>query len=89
VNDPWDAQFISQFSEDQLIDLTLVCNYLDMKSLQDLCYVCIAGKFKNKSIDYLRQQYHIEEHLTPEVEDKLKKEYPWALEVEKEDFEFK
>lgn len=88
VNDPWDSSFIKQFSEEQLLELILVANYLDMKSLLELCNVVIATMFKNKSVEYFKQRYNIQQDLTPQVEEQLKKEYPWALQVEKDDNEF-
>ena len=88
VNDPWDSNFILQFTEEQLLELVIAANYLDMKSLLELCYVAIVTMFKNKPVEYFKQKYHIQQDLTPQVEEQLKKEYPWALQVEKEDFDF-
>jgi hypothetical protein len=76
----WDASFIEGFSDDALIDLVNVCDYLDIKCILELCLAKIAIKFKGKDVNELRQEYSIEEEFTDEVEEGLKKEFPWALE---------
>lgn len=57
-----------------------ILNYLDSKSLLELACARIATIFKGVDIDTLRQRYGIEEEFTPEEEERLKAEYPWALE---------
>lgn len=81
IPDPWDVQFISELAEEDLIDLISAANYLDMRSLLELCLASVANSFKDKTLDQLKQIYNIEEDLTPEVEEQLKREYPWALEL--------
>jgi len=83
--DEWDAQFIETIPESELIDLISASNYLDMKSLLDTCLVKIACNFKDKSIEEVQKEYDIPELFTPEVEEKLKQEYSWAMEVEQEE----
>lgn len=83
--DEWDAQFIESIPESELIDLISASNYLDMKSLLDTCLVKIACSFKDKSVEEIEKEYDIQEHFTPEVEEKLKQEYSWAMEVEPEE----
>lgn len=78
----WDGDFISAFNEDDLIELIKAVNYLDIKCLLDLGLAKIAAKFKGKTVEELRQEYSIQEEFTPEVEEQLKAEYPWALEEE-------
>jgi S-phase kinase-associated protein 1 len=85
VNDPWDADFIERLSEDDLIEMVLATNYLDMKSLMDLCLVKIASAFKDKTVEEVRKEYGIVEEFTPDVEEKLKTDFPWAMEAEHED----
>ena len=43
VDDQWDAEFINACDEEALVELTLASNYLDMKSLLDLCCAKIAS----------------------------------------------
>jgi len=80
VEDSWDAEFIKSMSQDEVINLILACNYLDIKSLLELGLAFIACNFKGKSVEQIASEYGIEQDFTPEVEEELKKEFPWALE---------
>ena len=62
--------------------MILSANYLDMRSLLDYCLLRLACKFKGKDPRDVKQEYNITEEFTPEVEESLKAEFPWALEVE-------
>lgn len=81
----WDAEFIENFNENEIIDLILATNYLDMKSLLDYCLIKIAAKFKDVTIEEVRKEYQITEEFTPEVEENLKIEYSWAMEAGNQD----
>lgn len=83
--DEWDAQFIESIPENEIIELIMASNYLDMKSLLDSCLVKIACNFRDKSVDEVQKEYDIQEIFTSEVEEKLKQEYSWAMEVESEE----
>ncbi|OMJ84331.1 hypothetical protein SteCoe_14555 [Stentor coeruleus] len=85
IPDPWDAEFVGRFNEEQLIEIILAANYLDMKCLMDICLVKIACTFKDKDIEAVRKEYGIIEEFTPEIEEKLKTDYPWALEADAEE----
>lgn len=80
LEDPWDAIFIKGFSKDNLIDLLLAVNYLDIRSLLDICFATVASEFKGKNIEELKEEYGITEEFTPEVEEELKRENAWAME---------
>lgn len=82
LSDDWDATFAEQFNMEELIEVILGTNYLDMKSLLDICLVSIACSFKDKNMEEIRKEYGITEQFTPEIEEKLKTDHPWALEVE-------
>ncbi|OMJ91746.1 hypothetical protein SteCoe_5647 [Stentor coeruleus] len=85
IIDSWDADFVERLNEEELIELILSTNYLDMRCLMDLCLVRIACTFKDKDIEAVRKEYGIVEDFTPELEEKLKTDYPWALEVDAEE----
>jgi S-phase kinase-associated protein 1 len=53
---------------------------MDIKPILDLCCAKIAANFKGKSVDELKKQYNITADFTPEEEEKLKQEHPWATE---------
>lgn len=84
-SDEWDAQFIESIPDNEIIELINASNYLDMKSLLDSCLVKIACGFWDKSVDEVQKEYDIQENFTAEVEEKLKQEYSWAMEVESEE----
>lgn len=85
LSDPWDFDFTSQFSEPELIDLISAANFLDMKSLLEVCFITIATNFKDKKTEELKILYGIDQQLTPDIEEQLKKEFPWSLQVENDD----
>jgi S-phase kinase-associated protein 1 len=53
---------------------------MDIKSLLDICCAQVASQFKGKAIEELKKQFSIEEDFTPEEEERLKLEHPWAME---------
>lgn len=44
--DPWDEQFINIPSQEELLELLLASNYLDIKSLIELCCAKVATMIK-------------------------------------------
>lgn len=84
VEDQWDVQFVQGLQDEALIELVLAANYMDCKPVLDLCCAFIASKFKGKDIADLRAEYGIVEEFTPDEEDKLKQENPWAMEGDEE-----
>ena len=54
-----------------------------MKSLQDLCICRIATEFyfdrDEEGIEKLKLKFGIVDEITPEIEDNLKREFPWAF----------
>ena len=77
VTDPWDAPFINGISEELLVDVGMACYDLGLYGLFDLSCAKIAALFKGKSVEELKQKYHITEDLTPEMEEKILRENPW------------
>jgi len=78
--DAWDNEFVTGFDDDGLLNVVNAANFLDIKPLVDICLAKIACMFKGKSIEDLRKEYQIEQEFTPELEEEIKKEYPWAFE---------
>lgn len=48
VSDVWDAEFINQVDFDKVTDILNAANYLDIKSLTDLCYARLALFFRSR-----------------------------------------
>ncbi|KAK1362952.1 hypothetical protein POM88_038513 [Heracleum sosnowskyi] len=63
-----------------LFDLILAANYLNIKSLLDLVYQKVADLLKDKTVEDFRKIFNIENDLTPEEEEALRKENAWAFE---------
>jgi hypothetical protein len=80
--DSWDVEFVNAFSDEELVELVNVCDFLDIKCILELCLAKIALFFKGKEMQDLQAEYNIEEELTDEKEDQLKLEFPWALEAD-------
>jgi S-phase kinase-associated protein 1 len=85
VADDWDVALVAELNDEDLFELILACNFLDIKSLLDLCLASYACVFKDMSIEEAKARYCIDEEFTPEVEERLKQEYNWALEVDSEE----
>jgi len=81
LNDKYDVGFITKYTPEELVDLLLVANFINMQCLVDLSAAAIASKFKGKEPAKLLQEYGLDpKEFTPEVEEELKKENPWAIE---------
>lgn len=44
--DPWDEEFIDIKNQEELLELLLAANYLDIKSLIELCCAKVATMIK-------------------------------------------
>jgi S-phase kinase-associated protein 1 len=75
---------MSALSDDALIDLVNAANYMDLKILLDVTCATIAAKFRGKTVEELSKQYNITEPFTPEEEERLKAENPWAVSGDEE-----
>lgn len=76
VND-FECEFIEKYSAtnmEGLVNLCLSSNYLDIKSLLDLCCAKIAVMIKGKSPEEIRDLFGLENDFTPEEEQKIRDE---------------
>lgn len=48
--DPWDEQFINLPNQEELLELLLAANYLDIKSLIELCCAKVATMIKGNVV---------------------------------------
>ena len=70
----------SQVGDGMLFDLILAANYMDIKSLLDLACKRVAAEIKDKTPDEIRSRFGIENDLTPEEEEQVKRENTWCEE---------
>ncbi|KAJ4705783.1 SKP1 [Melia azedarach] len=77
--------FIKEKTNDQIKEMILVANYLNIKEMLDFLTETVANRIKNKSVEYVRKFFGIENDFTPEEEEAARKEYEWAFEGVDED----
>lgn len=75
----WDQDFCKVDLE-SLFELLLAANYLDIKSLLDLCCKTVANMIKGKTPAEIRKTFGIEREFTPEEIEEVKKENMWSEE---------
>ncbi|KAI9203114.1 E3 ubiquitin ligase complex SCF subunit sconC [Polychytrium aggregatum] len=75
--DEWDSTFI-QVDNDQLFEIILAANYLDIKPLLDLGCKTVANMIRGKTPEQIREMFNIENDLTPEEEEQIRRENEWA-----------
>ncbi len=77
----WDKAFM-QMEKKMIFELILAANYLDIPHL--LCLGCktVANLIKGKTPDEIREIFEIEDDLTTEEKDQIRKENEWCEETE-------
>ncbi|KAI3708320.1 hypothetical protein L2E82_37487 [Cichorium intybus] len=77
-------QDLKKFVDDQhistLLDLTLAANYLDIKEMLDVVCQKIADTIKDKTVEEVREIFHVTNDFTPEEEAAVRAEFDWAYE---------
>ncbi|XP_072963639.1 SKP1-like protein 1A [Typha angustifolia] len=75
----WDKEFID-VSLDTLYDFLMASNYLEVQGLLDLSVDKLAHLISGKTVEEIRTTFNIENDFTPEEENEIKREFPWAFE---------
>ncbi|KAK0587376.1 hypothetical protein LWI29_021801 [Acer saccharum] len=81
----FDDAFLENKSNDQLKELIKAANYLNSKELLDFLTNAAANRIKNKSVEYVRAFFGVENDFTPKEEAKIRAENKWAFEGLDED----
>lgn len=76
----FDAEFMIDVDKNMLYGLLLASNFLNIKSLLDLCCQHTANLIKGKSPEQIRKEFGIKNDFTPEEEEEIRKENTWAFE---------
>ena len=80
IKDPWEVQFIMQFTEDELIDLIQAANYMNIPAIFELACAMIASELKGKDFNEMKRRYGLDDvNYTPAEEEEILKQYPWIL----------
>ena len=78
ISDPQEVAFITQFSEDQLIELLSATNFMYVPALFELCCAMIAAELKGKDFNQMKKKYGLENvEFTPADEEDILKKFPW------------
>ena len=75
----WDADFCD-VDQETLFEMILAGNYMDIKSLLDLCCAKVASMIKGKTPEQIRKTFNITNDFTPEEEEAVRAENKWAEE---------
>ena len=67
VVNEWYADYVN-VEQELLFELILAANFLDIKSLLELCCAKVASVIKGMTIPEIRDYFHIENDFTPEEE---------------------
>ncbi|XP_039039945.1 SKP1-like protein 1A, partial [Hibiscus syriacus] len=76
----WDAVFL-RVDLDTLYGLILAANFLNVKTLLDSICQKVADIIKGKSPEEIRTTFNIQNDFTPEEEEEIRKENPWAFDL--------
>ncbi|KAE8671043.1 Nuclear transcription factor Y subunit C-2 isoform 1 [Hibiscus syriacus] len=73
-------ELVKPLDNESMMELALAAHYLDVKDMVDVISQGIADRIKNKSVEYARELFGIENDYTPEEEAELRAQYEWAFE---------
>ncbi|XP_021900549.1 SKP1-like protein 13 [Carica papaya] len=76
----YNRAFVEQLSLENLKDMVLAANYLDIKDLLDLLCQSVADGLKDKSVEFVRTFFGIENDYTEEEEAEVWRQNAWAFE---------
>ncbi|XP_020202090.1 SKP1-like protein 14 [Cajanus cajan] len=76
----FDDNFMKALSPDEMKELLFAANYLNMKEFLDFLCGGIAQMLENKSVEFARDFFGIENDFTPEEEASYREANAWAFE---------
>ncbi|KAL0914015.1 hypothetical protein M5K25_017512 [Dendrobium thyrsiflorum] len=77
----WDSDFV-KVDKATLFDLILAAKYLNIKGLLDLTCQTVADMIKGKTPEEIRKTLNIKNDFTPEEEEEIRRQNPWAFDEE-------
>jgi S-phase kinase-associated protein 1 len=75
----WEKQFLD-VDWDTLFGIVMAANYLIMNKLLFLTCQTVADMIKGKSPEEIRHIFNIKNDFTPEEEEEVRRQNPWAFE---------
>ncbi|KDP25072.1 hypothetical protein JCGZ_22607 [Jatropha curcas] len=76
----YDDNFVKELSNEKLREMILASNYLNIRTLLDVLNQAAADLIQNKSVEFVREFFGVENDFTPEEEERLRQENAWAFE---------
>lgn len=76
--DAHNEEFAKSLDNEAIKETILAANYLNMKDLLDMLNQAVADRIKNKSVEYVRKFFGVENDYTPEEEAAVRAEHEWA-----------
>ncbi|PPS16295.1 hypothetical protein GOBAR_AA04277 [Gossypium barbadense] len=76
----FDEALFNTLDNEGMKQMIMAANYLDAKDLLEMLTQAVADRIKNKSVEYVRKVFGIENDYTPEEEAELRKQNEWAFE---------
>ncbi|CAL0311773.1 unnamed protein product [Lupinus luteus] len=76
----FNARFAKELSDCEMKQLTLAANYLNVKDLLEFMCQTVANLIKNKSVEFVREFFGIDNDFTPDEEEKIRNDNHWAFE---------
>jgi len=74
----WDLDFFTAVDQQMLFDIIMAANYLDIPELLGLACQVVADSMKGLTPEELRQKFNLEDDLTPEEKEQIRRENEWA-----------
>jgi len=76
----WNKTFVEEMDVPTLFEVILAANYMHIESLQDLTCQTVANMIKGKTPDEIRKLFLIQNDLTSQEEEEIRRENAWAFE---------
>ncbi|OEL12856.1 SKP1-like protein 11 [Dichanthelium oligosanthes] len=75
----FEKAFFEKMTKEALFDVILAANYLDTEELLEAAMFCAGDRIRGKSVPEIREYFSLENDFTPEEEEEITKENPWAF----------
>ncbi|XVF22431.1 hypothetical protein REPUB_Repub12eG0171600 [Reevesia pubescens] len=75
----YDEELVKGQDNESLKEMILAANYLNIKDLLDMLNQAVADRIKNKSVEYVRRFFGIENDYTAEEEAAVRAQNEWAF----------
>ncbi|KAJ3679299.1 hypothetical protein LUZ60_017310 [Juncus effusus] len=76
--DDWEEGFFEMIGPDNMYDLFIGANYIDARGCLERGAEYVADLIRKMKVDEIREYFGMKNDFSPEEEEQLKKDYPWA-----------